>query len=598
MLLSILTVVVFGAPLAAAPLDARAGPDSPSRNYAPARVQCPSPRPTIRDADSLSTQEAMWLARRKQVVVRPMVGYLSRAGIPDFDASAFVEQIRSNASVLPTVAIALSGGGYRALLHGAGFLAAADTRTPNMTAGGGIGGLLQSSTYIAGLSGGAWLVGSLYMNNFSSVVSLRDGSPTSVTDYWGRALSYQLVNDTGGGPAYTFSSVTYGEAFIRAQIPFPILVANSRTPSSAASPLNSTVFEFNPYETGSWDPATYGFAPTRFLGSDFSGGVVPPAGSCVQGLDNAGFVVGTSSSLFNAFLLRNLTSAGNVPPAVAGAVASLLGADAVDEDVARWAPNPFFGFRPATNPAATARELHLVDGGEDLQNLPLYPLLQPQRAVDVIFAVDASADTDAGWPNATALRATYERSRGPLARGARFPAVPDAHTFVNLGLNRRPTFFGCRATASGWGPPDAPGPSPPVFPGPLVVYVPNAPYTAQTNASTFEASYARARRDDAIRNGLDAATQGNGSLDAAWPVCVACAVLSRSLARTATPAPIACRDCFARYCWDGALDPRDRGPYLPDFIIRNGTTVESPAGRAAAAVAWWAGTGLAAWCLL
>lgn len=62
----------------------------------------------------------------------------------------------------PTIAIAFSGGGLRSMLLGAGVLSAYDTR--NVDSQDQLGGLLQSTTYIAGLSGGLWIV----MNNLLS----------------------------------------------------------------------------------------------------------------------------------------------------------------------------------------------------------------------------------------------------------------------------------------------------------------------------------------------------------------------------------------------------------------------------------------------
>lgn len=59
-------------------------------------------------------------------------------------------------------------------MNGGGALQAFDNRTTNSTLKGQLGGILQSATYLSGLSGGAWLVGSMYMNNFSDVSSLRD----------------------------------------------------------------------------------------------------------------------------------------------------------------------------------------------------------------------------------------------------------------------------------------------------------------------------------------------------------------------------------------------------------------------------------------
>ncbi|KAK3330110.1 lysophospholipase catalytic domain-containing protein [Apodospora peruviana] len=597
----------------------RALPNSPSGGYAPKAVTCPQDRPTIRSAlDGLSDQETKWLELRRKATVEPMVDLLKRANIADFDAAAYVNNAATNdLSALPNIAIAVSGGGYRALMNGAGFVAAADSRTTGATKTGGIGGLLQASTYLAGLSGGGWLVGSIFANNFSSVETLRDGSPgsnvwgfensifkgpdergisilntasywndignavgskadagfeTSITDYWGRALSYQLVNATDGGPAFTFSSIAKTDNFIQGQTPFPILVADGRSPGTKIISLNATVYEFGPFEMGSFDPTTFGFVPTKYIASNFSNGVVPKDGTCIEGFDQIGFVMGTSSSLFNQFLLQNISQFENkVPSFVLNVVEDILtelGND--NNDIAQYIANPFMGWNPATNPTADSVGLDLVDGGEDLQNIPLTPLIQPVRAVDIIFAVDSSADTNFNWPNGTAMRASYDRTFGNIANGTLFPPVPDANTFINLRLNQRPTFFGCDvANFSLSGDQIAP---------PLIVYVPNAPYTAQSNVSTLDPQYSNAQRNDIIRNGFDSATQGNGTIDAKWPTCVACAILSRSLSKTKTAVPAACSDCFARYCWNGTIDARDNGIYEPGFIIGNQTTSEIGSG--------------------
>lgn len=58
----------------------------------------------------------------------------------------------ANASSFPVVGIALSGGGNRAALYGAGVLAALDGRHEPAVEKG-TGGLLQAATYISGLSG-------------------------------------------------------------------------------------------------------------------------------------------------------------------------------------------------------------------------------------------------------------------------------------------------------------------------------------------------------------------------------------------------------------------------------------------------------------
>jgi len=332
--------------------------------------------------------------------------------------------------------------------------------------------------------------------------------------------------------------------------------------------LNATVFEFNPFEMGSFDPTVKGFVPTQYIGSNFSNGVISDGGKCVAGFDSASFVMGTSSSLFNIFLFQNVSQIDSIPGFVADTIVSIL-SDLDDDhnDIAQWAPNPFHQWSSATKSIADSTELALVDGGEDLQNIPLTPLIEPKRNIDVIFAIDSSADTPQNWPNATALRATWDRSLSPIANGTLFPPVPDANTFVNLGLNSRPTFFGCDPANFTLGPGQ-------VVP-PLIVYIPNAPYTAMSNVSTFTSTYSDAQRNDIIRNGFDVATQGNGTFDEKWPACVACAVLSRSLWRSGTPMPSECANCFSRYCWNGSIDSADKGAYLPTFKIGNGTTTAS-----------------------
>ena len=81
-------------------------------------------------------------------------------------------------------------------------------------------------------------------------------------------------------------------------------------------------------------------------------------------------------------------------------------------------------------------------------SIPLDPLLVKARHVDTIFAIDASADTDQFWPNATSLRASYARTKSIPESEQLLPYFPDAQTFVSAGLNQRPTFFGCNASAA------------------------------------------------------------------------------------------------------------------------------------------------------
>ncbi|KAK5987453.1 Lysophospholipase 2 [Cladobotryum mycophilum] len=592
-------------------LEKRAVPNAPN-GYAPAKVSCPAARPTIRRATGLSSNETEWLPRRINNTIPAMKSVLSRVDI-GLDTDSYIDGIVGSGGDPPRVAIAISGGGYRALMNGAGALAAFDDRSSNSSGQGQLGGLLQSATYLAGLSGGSWLVGSLYVQNFTTVESIilstsgflsklwqfdesiiegpkgigfvkyyrqlyddvngkvDAGFNKTITDYWGRALSYQLVNATDGGPAYTFSSIANDTEFSQAQAPMPLIVAIERAPGELLIPSNSTIFEFNPWEMGSYDPGLGAFAPLKYVGSNFSDGSIPRQGSCIAGVDNAGFVMGTSSSLFNQAFLQ-IGNAQNIPSFLSNVLNETL-ADVGDanKDIANW-PNPFYRFNAATNENANTTVLTLVDGGEDLQNIPLHPLLQPDRKVDVIFAVDGSADTATYWPNGTAMVATYQRSQASISSNdSDFPAVPDQNTFVNLGLNQRPTFFGCE---NGTNTPS----------GPLIVYIPNSPYSFHSNVSTFDLEYSDSDRNNIIRNGYNVATMGNGTVDSNWQACVACAIVARSLVRTNTTVPQKCADCFKTYCWNGTTNSTLPVTYEPKQII-----TESGAERLAA----WTGE----WCL-
>ncbi len=74
--------------------------------------------------------------------------------------------------MLPRIGLSSSGGGYRALLCGAGVIQAFDGR--EQTTRTSMSGLLQGITYQTGTSGGAWLLTSFAANNYPTISSLRD----------------------------------------------------------------------------------------------------------------------------------------------------------------------------------------------------------------------------------------------------------------------------------------------------------------------------------------------------------------------------------------------------------------------------------------
>ena len=126
----------------------------------------------------------------------------------------------------------------------------------------------------------------------------------------------------------------------------------------------------------------------------------------------------------------------------------------------------------------------------------------------------------------------------------------------NLNLTTFPTFFGCNYTA-----------------GPLLLYLPNAPWSTYSNYSYMQSSFTDGQFDLMMENQFNMATYGNGSLTGGdgegWPACVACGVIKRSLGRVGMEVPDVCRRCFSRHCWSGDEDEnvvsevvRDHRPIL------------------------------------
>lgn len=551
-------------------------------SYAPFQVSCPHDQNYTRTAASLSNDEKNWLQGRKKITNEKLISFLKYANLVDFNPSEFI-----NNSSIGNIGLAFSGGGYRAMLAGAGMLAALDERVDNANVNG-LGGLLQASSHIIGLLGGNWLTGTVFMNNFTSVQDIlssdllwqlensilnpggldlvdtiqyyqniikddidakeRAGFEVTITDTWGRALSDQFLTDTkDNGASARWSDIANNQLFETFQTPFPISIANARYPNNIIINSNSTIVELNPFEVGSWDPSLYQFTPTKYLGTKLYNGAAN--GSCIRGFDNAGFIIGTSSSLFNSILTTINTE--YIPAAASGIAKCVLQDIAkTDEDIAAYKPNPFYHTKTGYSADLSNHEsLALVDGGEDKENVPFYPLLQPERNMDVIFGFDVSSDTDQHWPDGTALVSPYERQFSDQGNGTVFPYVPDQRTILNLNFTAKPAFFGCNAknlTSLGGG-----------TNTPLIVYTANRPFTAWSNTSTFKLSYQEWEKRGMIQNGYGTATRLNGTLDKDWPACVGCAIIRREQERQGLEQSDQCKKCFEKYCWDGTIDDHE-----------------------------------------
>ncbi|KAJ5570228.1 lysophospholipase 1 [Penicillium hispanicum] len=131
----------------------RALPNAPD-GYTPTNTSYPASRPTIRSAFTLSSNETSWLKLWRQGTLSSMKDLFAHLNISAFDAVSYLNKHTSNISDIPNIGIAVSRGGYRVLTNDAGALKAFNIRTQGATQKGQLGGLLQSATYLSGLSGG------------------------------------------------------------------------------------------------------------------------------------------------------------------------------------------------------------------------------------------------------------------------------------------------------------------------------------------------------------------------------------------------------------------------------------------------------------
>lgn len=485
----------------------------------------------------------------------------------------------------------------------------------------GVGGWLDGVSYMAGLSGGSWATGTFIANGgqlptdlVHNVLNLPSnlvappsgkiafytsllnevnakkalGFPTQITDYWALALGNHLLPadyrlGSTNGPNLTIDelpSVVPALQTQNAQLPLPIIITAQRKINSTIIPENATYFEFNPYEFGSWAIGFDGaktpgyFTPVQYLGTAANNGAPANTSQCWNGFDQLTFAMGTSSTLFNYAIVQlgktngTTNSTGDTSP---GLIASILGDIGKDKNDISQIPNPFANYTAITNPNANDQYLELVDGGETNQNVPLEPLLMPARNVDAILAFDNSADTDYSWPNGSSLWTTYNRAAGQNA-GIRMPPVPSTNGFVNGGLNTRPVFFGCNNTDT-----------------PIVVYVPNYPWSFYSNSTTFTLAYENATAAAQMESTMRALTL-NGTVPT-WPKCLACALTDRSFGYTAQNRSSDCAQCFDTWCWNGVDDSSDpAGKYeplqakTPTFLVQNNlTTAAQTSGIAATA---------------
>lgn len=399
------------------------------------------------------------------------------------------------------------------------------------------------------------------------------GFPVSVVDSFGQFWATYLPD---GGLYSNYSDLAQsGNAFSTGLAPMPIMVFAEVVPGKSpeiggmmypgrtdTNGFNLTIYEVTPFEFGSWAGGrVQAFMPTQYLGSQMSGGTVQNQSECVQGFDKFTLLQGSTGNAFTAWLIdafynipifTKRQDVQDVPIPIGqqdNRFVQFINTTAINFNLtfneSMWAryPNPFQNY---SEDMTDVSELLIVDGSLSGETDPIRPLIIPAREVDFIIVYEASSEAEYNWNNGTTLAMT---SRSASEGNLPFPTIPDVGTMVTQNLTMQPTFFGCNEDT------------------PLVLYLPNSPWSGYTNYSFTTPSFTDNQLDLALENAFNLATYGNGMIDPQWPECLACATIRGSARKLSYGLPQVCDQCFERHCWNGKIStaeiiPAELGPSL------------------------------------
>ncbi|PLW18607.1 hypothetical protein PCANC_09197 [Puccinia coronata f. sp. avenae] len=487
---------------------------SPSGGYVPVHIDCPQ-NPFVRspfDKDNghaqLGRGESTYIKEKAAQSIPLWQKYLENVRLEKFKIDEFLKPAKEKGGVaaltLPNIGFAVSGGSVRALLYGTSILDSFDSRNDKANEAK-VGGILQLANYAVGVSGASWLIGGWATSNFpvlSTLVPTWRLSQDNELWKWNVAKHYgshhkmvkkkhkagfpvSLVENEPGkkkqqiGKAVLWSSIREGSLYKKREAPFVMAVATSRPDKGKPFTPESPTYEFSAEEFGLYHPYLNVSIPIEHLGSTYTA-TRPESQRCVAGFDNAGFIMGMSSNIFS---VGDAPKEDKKPKYIR--VAQKFVHDHTDFE--GKVPNPFKGLGKKSDPSGgdfqdTDRDLILMaDSGLIEENIPIRPLIQPERKLDVVFALDSSA---AGqdprdpslyrYPNGAQLYGIYSKTKLPVYGGYHMPNIPNASdgTFTKLGYTKRPTFFGCDDLR-----------------GPLIIYMPNYHATEDTNAATEKLTF-------------------------------------------------------------------------------------------------------------
>ncbi|MBM3893511.1 hypothetical protein FJ365_03890 [Candidatus Dependentiae bacterium] len=378
----------------------------------------------VRISSELPTREIDAVEERQKHKVRPALEALLGKPLPT-DKSL-------------TLGVCCSGGGYRAMIATLGFLMGLEKI-----------GVLDATTYMAGLSGSTWLLGPwLYRNcqidnakpvslaNYAKLLSAKTAKPLlknsmkkrpvidslnakiafeqplSSVDLWGALIINALAGDLGSS-GQKLRITDLAATIETGSLLFPIFTSTIVHAGKAEEWM-----EFTPFEVGS--SFLGGYIPTWSFGRKFN------AGTSVDFAPEQ--TMGYGLGIFGSAYTASYYEAKGDLQAFLGNVAMDMAKELMPASTKEWiakhkadeqrfSPARIYNFTHNMPGLQKSDEplLTCVDAGMAF-NLPFPPLLRPERQLDIILVMDASASVK----DAPALAKAAEYAR---IHGLKFPPI-------------------------------------------------------------------------------------------------------------------------------------------------------------------------------
>ncbi|KAG0200870.1 hypothetical protein BGX28_006181 [Mortierella sp. GBA30] len=395
---------------------------------------------SVRQGNDLCPQETAFQAVRRKKIKKAFAKFIG------------VKESEVHESDIPVIAIAGSGGGYRAMISSLGYMTAAKKA-----------GLFDCTMYMAGVSGSCWMIAqylTLGQRSFAKTMEhFKQSLNTPVAHYpsffdtmltnpaaaqlilegivqkysknrvltlvdafgtvlasrllihrerdgddgeWVDPLDFKLSQQSrwtnyGDQPLPIYTAVSHvlpgttPEKKVEGGIVVDDDVVNEDEDTHYYQWFEMTPYEFGSEETSAWIP-TWAFGRRFVEGKSVEN---PPE-------TNLAILLGTFGSAFTATLadyykeVRPLLNKAMSDSMDSYIKEYLDGLDQIHPLSPSCFPNPIYKL-PNPEPEAEAfshrKNIYLNDAGMD-NNLPLYPLLRPGRNIDVILAFDSSADIE------------------------------------------------------------------------------------------------------------------------------------------------------------------------------------------------------------